>query len=88
VQALFRNTKPATNKDMQGAYFNITKNVLFKRSLRKGYGLYQYIMRILSKKFFMMIEINPYTNINGKGKTYVNNTNMVESSYAYASSML
>jgi hypothetical protein len=45
-------------------------------------------MRILSKKFFIMIEINPYTNINGKGKTYVNNTNMVESSYAYASSIL
>lgn len=73
---------------MQGAYFKIFKNALFKRSLRKGYGLNQYIMSILSKKFFTIIEKNPYTKMSGNGNTYVNITNMVESKFAYASSIL
>ena len=67
MHRLLRITKPAVTNDMQGAYFNIVKNLLFKRSLRRGYGLYQYTMRYLSKKFFIMIERNPYINMNGNG---------------------
>ncbi len=66
---------------MQGAYFNSIKKVLFRRSLRNNYGLYQYTIRYLSKKIFIVIERKPYKKINGKGNRYVNKTNIVESNY-------